>query len=194
MQHYQFSNIQIPLTDYDLISQQQSLRKANHPSREKSKASLAQVVSSLSVATGDLVYLYCDRNKSRRRDPYLVTSIDGAWCQVRKFVGAQLRSKLSATKYLWMLHLPCHITRAVHASTPMTRLIPPCLQPHHHRYRQLLPHPHLNCSHRCLLLSLLLLLILIQILTLHPYRLPATSQTRTSYPNDPQALAALRNT
>ena len=42
---------------------------------------------------------------------------------------------LSATlKYLWMLHLPCHITWAVPASTPMTRMIPLCLQPHHHRY------------------------------------------------------------
>ena len=45
--------------------------------------------------------------------------------------------------------------------------------------------------HRCLLLSLLFLLISIQILTLHPYRLPPTSQTRTSYPNDPQALVDL---
>ena len=56
----QFSNIQIPLSDYDLISQQDCLRKANHPSSEKSKASLAQVASSSSVAIGDLVYLYCD--------------------------------------------------------------------------------------------------------------------------------------
>ena len=63
----QFSNIQIPLSDYDLISQQHCLRKANHPSSEKSKASLAQVASSPSVAIGDLVYLYCDWNKSRGR-------------------------------------------------------------------------------------------------------------------------------
>ena len=41
-----------------------------------------------------------------------------------------------------MLHLPCHITWAVHASTPMKKRITPCLQPHHHRYLQLLPHPH----------------------------------------------------
>ena len=76
-QRDQFSNIQFPLSDYDLISQQQSLRKANHPSSEKSKVPLAQMASSPSVAIGDLVYLCCERNKSRGR---LFTSIDGAWC------------------------------------------------------------------------------------------------------------------
>ena len=91
-QRDQFSNIQIPLSDYDLISQQQSLRKAIYPSSEKSKAHLAQVARSPSVAIGNLVYLYCVRNKSRGRGRYLVTSIDGAWCQVRKFFGSLLRS------------------------------------------------------------------------------------------------------
>ena len=61
-QRDQFSNIQISLSDYDLISQQQSLHKASHPSSKKSKAPLAQVASSPSVTIGDLVYLYCDRN------------------------------------------------------------------------------------------------------------------------------------
>ena len=36
--------------------------------------------------------LRLDRNKSCGRDRYLVMSIDGAWCQYRKFVGSQLRS------------------------------------------------------------------------------------------------------
>ena len=36
-QRDQFSNTQFPLSDYDLISQQQSLCKANHPCSEKSK-------------------------------------------------------------------------------------------------------------------------------------------------------------
>lgn len=39
--------------------------------------------------------------------------------------------RLRATKYLWTLHLPCHITQVVRASTPMTRMIPPCLHLHH---------------------------------------------------------------
>ena len=45
-----------------------------------------------SVAIGDLVYLYCDQNKYHGRDHYLVTSTDGTWCQVRKFVGSLLWS------------------------------------------------------------------------------------------------------
>ena len=171
------------------------------------------MVSSSSVAIGDLVYLYCDRNKSRGRDRYLITPIDGAWCQVRKFVGSQLRSTTYRFKKAECYKVrmdpspsPCHITRVVPTSTTMTRMIPPCLQPHHHRYLQLLPHPHLSCTgppkmvylhpprHRCLLFFLLLLLIPIQILILHPYRLPATSKARTSCPNDPHALGALHNT
>jgi hypothetical protein len=37
------------------------------------------------------VYLYGDRNKSSARDRYLVVSTDSAWCNIRKFVGVQLR-------------------------------------------------------------------------------------------------------
>ena len=87
-QRDQFSKTKIPLGDYDLISLSPNLPKANHPS---SKYLLAQVASSPSITVGYLVYLYCDRNKSRGRDRYLVTSTDGAWCQVRKFAGSQLR-------------------------------------------------------------------------------------------------------
>ena len=68
----QFSNIQIPLSDYDLISQQHTLRKANHSSSEKSK-----VASSPSVVIGDLVYLYFDRKKSQLTDRYV-----HRWCLV----------------------------------------------------------------------------------------------------------------
>lgn len=91
-QRDQFSNSQILLGDYDLISQKHNLRKANHPSIEKSKASLDQVASGPSIAVSYLVYLYCDRSKSSGRDRYLVTSTDSAWSQTRKFVGSQLRS------------------------------------------------------------------------------------------------------
>ena len=66
-QRDQFSKTKIPLGDYDLISLSPNLPKANHPS---SKYLLAQVASSPSIAVGYLVYLYCDRNKSRGRDRY----------------------------------------------------------------------------------------------------------------------------
>ena len=39
---------------------------------------------------GDLVYLHHDRVKTHARQRYLVVSVDGDWCSVRKFVGQQL--------------------------------------------------------------------------------------------------------
>ena len=38
------------------------------------------------------MYLHADRNKTRSRDRYLVISAEGVWCNIRKFVGNQLRS------------------------------------------------------------------------------------------------------
>ena len=91
-QRDQFSNTQIPLNDLDLITKQHDLRVANHPSSAKAKAHNIKEAPNPTLTIGDLVYLYCDRNKSRARDRYLVVSIDGAWLHIRKFVGSQLRS------------------------------------------------------------------------------------------------------
>jgi len=44
------------------------------------------------VQVGDLVYITSDASKTRARDRYLVVSIDGSWCNIRKFTGYQLRS------------------------------------------------------------------------------------------------------
>ena len=72
----------------------------------------------------------------------------------------------SATKYPWTFYHPYHIgIKAARALTQMTKTMPPCLQSGYHRYRQLFPHPHLNCTipqkmrylhpplHRCTSLS-----------------------------------------
>ncbi|KAK3746301.1 hypothetical protein QZH41_004542 [Actinostola sp. cb2023] len=88
----QFSNSQIQLNDQDLITKQNQQRLANHPHSETSKAPVAPPRTTTRVETGDLVYLYSDRNKSRAQDRYLVVSVDGKFCNVRKFVGSQLRS------------------------------------------------------------------------------------------------------
>ena len=44
------------------------------------------------VQVGDLVYITTDGSKTHARNRYLVVSIDGQWCNVRKFTGSQLRS------------------------------------------------------------------------------------------------------
>ena len=40
---------------------------------------------------GDLVYLHCDRNKTKARDRYIVVSCDGEWRHISKFCASQLR-------------------------------------------------------------------------------------------------------
>ena len=59
-----------------------------------------------SVAIGDLVYLYCDKNKYRGRDHYLVMSTDGTWCQVRKFIGSKLWSTTYRIKKVECYEVP----------------------------------------------------------------------------------------
>ncbi|KAI0228085.1 hypothetical protein LSAT2_021433, partial [Lamellibrachia satsuma] len=91
-QRDQFTNEQLPLTDYDLIRQQHSLRNANHAPSQLSKSPSHTVSKALNIDVGDIVYLYCDRNKSRSRCRYLVVSVDGVWLNVSKFIGNQLRA------------------------------------------------------------------------------------------------------
>ena len=93
-QRDQFTNHQISTSDQHLITKQHEQRSTNHPYSAKSKVPVADVspTSLCPVEVGDLVYLYSDGNKVRSRDRYLVVSVDGQWCNVRKFAGAQLRS------------------------------------------------------------------------------------------------------
>ena len=72
----------------------------------KSKAPLALPRPSPSIEVGDLVYIHLDRNKSRARDRYLVISVEGAFCNVRKFIGSQLRSTSHRIKKSECYHVP----------------------------------------------------------------------------------------
>ena len=78
-QRDQFSNKQIPFSDYDLTVEQHRQRQVNHPQSKKSKALTTYFRQSGPVEVGDLVYLYPDHNKTRARDRYLVISTDGAF-------------------------------------------------------------------------------------------------------------------
>ncbi len=91
LQRDQFSLEQLPVHDRELIALQHAHRLANHPHSVKAKAPLSRGAPSLDICPGDLVYLYSDRNKSWARSRYLVLSSDGMWCNVRKFMGSQLR-------------------------------------------------------------------------------------------------------
>ena len=88
----QFSNQQLPLADDHLIALQHEQRLSNHPHSERSKAPLHNRRPTPLIDVGDLVYLHSDRNKSRARDRYLVVAIDPPFCDIKKFIGSQLRS------------------------------------------------------------------------------------------------------
>ena len=90
-QRDQYTNEQIPVVDLDLIIQQKYQRAQNHRPSERAKAPLGKTNVIIPIAIGDLVYLHADRHKNRVRDRYLVVSVDGNWCNIRKFVGSQLR-------------------------------------------------------------------------------------------------------
>lgn len=91
-QRDQFSNSQLPINDRELITKQNENRKDNHPHSERSKAPSGKIIHPPTLAVGDLVYLYADRNKSCARDRYMVVSIDGNWYNIKKFCGSQLRN------------------------------------------------------------------------------------------------------
>ena len=91
-QQSEFTHEQLPISDRENRLCQHTLRKLNHTSSEKSKHKSGKTVNSYNVDVGDLVYLYSDRGKSRARSRYLVVSIDGEWCFIKKFSGNRLRS------------------------------------------------------------------------------------------------------
>lgn len=92
LQRDQFTNTQIPIADQDLILQQNSERLKNHSHSQRSKAPLGKEPPNANLAVGDIVYIRSDRNKTCARDRYLVISTDGAWYNIQKFTGTQLRN------------------------------------------------------------------------------------------------------
>ena len=102
----QFSNRQLPVSEEDLISKQHDQRLINHPYSMNSKAPLALPRPTPSIEVGGLVYIQSDRHKSRARDRYLVTTVEGTFCNVRKFIGPQLRSTSYSIKKSECYHFP----------------------------------------------------------------------------------------
>ncbi|XP_067660624.1 uncharacterized protein [Haliotis asinina] len=90
-QRDQFSHQQFPMSDRALISSQHDSRLKNHPHSVKAKSDNGVFPLPPVLKVGDIVYLKSDRNKACSRSRYLVSNIDGPWCDVRKFVGVQLR-------------------------------------------------------------------------------------------------------
>lgn len=107
-QRDQCTNLQIPISDRKLIESQHASRSYNHPYSERSKAGNKNIPTSPTVNVGDLVYIRSEGDKTRCRDRYLVVTIDGDWCNLRKFIGSQLRSSSYRVKRHECFTIPKH--------------------------------------------------------------------------------------
>ena len=95
-QRDQYTGEQLPFDDKDVIKRQQISRLNNHEPSSKAKAPRGIHASSnslLGLHPGDLVMLRNERSKLNARDKYMVISISGHTCQLRKFTKSQYRSK-----------------------------------------------------------------------------------------------------
>ena len=91
-QRNQFSNEQIPINNLQHILAKQEARQANHPFSKAAKGGYRPQAPVPPLQVGDLVYVKFDRDKSRARNHYIIVSIDGKWCFIKKFSGSQLRA------------------------------------------------------------------------------------------------------
>ena len=117
-QRDQFSNQQLPLADDQLIALQHEKRLSNHPHSERSKAPLHKRRPTPLIDVGDLVYLHSDWNKSRARDRYLVVAIDPPFCDIKKFIGSQLRSSSYRVRLTECFKVPSDLADPLHAPRP----------------------------------------------------------------------------
>ena len=91
-QRDQFSNIQISVSDEQLIKSQYEAKLDNHKSSEISKAPNRKLPPKCSAKVGDLVYVKSDKTKGKARERYLVISEEGDWLSIKKFTNTQLRA------------------------------------------------------------------------------------------------------
>jgi hypothetical protein len=90
-QRDQYSNEQIPIDDVKRIKEQYHNRCQNHKYSENSKCPHPQPTSIQVIGIGDIVYIHNDKTKLQPRPRYIVVTLEGEWCTVRKFVGNTLR-------------------------------------------------------------------------------------------------------
>ena len=97
---------QLKLDDHVMITNKIDQRRSQHAASAKYKAR-GKVTEKLPVVNiGDIVYLYIDRSKSRSRDKYLVTEVEGQYAWVQKMVGKSLRSRKYRVNLVDIINVP----------------------------------------------------------------------------------------
>ena len=144
-QRDQFSNQQLPLADDHLIDLQQEQHLSNHPHSECSKGPLRNRHPTPLIDVGDLVYPHSDRKRSPARDRYLVVAIDPPFCDIKKFIGSQLRSSSYRVILIECFKVPSDLADPLHAPFQ-------CLgeDSDDEDDPDTTPHPHPRCLPACL--------------------------------------------
>ena len=114
-QRNQFTNEQIPVNDLQHVVAKHQAPQTNHPFSEAAKGGYCPQAPFLPLQVGDLVYVKSDQDKLRARDRFIIVSIDGEWCFIKKFSGSQLM--IRATSYKMKLHCTTY---------PPTTIVPVC--------------------------------------------------------------------
>ena len=114
-QRDQVTGDQLPIDDSKIIASQQYRRGMNHLSSEKSKACGKLQNPTPNIQVGSLVYTYSDHDKLAARQRYLVISIDGEWCKLKRFTLHQFGSKTYDAKLN-----ECYLVPVMMESYPVT--------------------------------------------------------------------------
>ena len=83
-QRDQVSGQQLCISDLEVIRAQNDRRKENHQYSEKTKARGQAALPKAAIDVGDLVYIHSEGNKLNARARYMVVSLNGNWCRLRK--------------------------------------------------------------------------------------------------------------
>ena len=83
---------QLNVRDADLSTEQESIRKENHPHSSRSKAHGAASACDADVTRGDLVFIKSEGDKNKSRDLYLVMDIQNTMAVLQKLNGTKFQS------------------------------------------------------------------------------------------------------
>jgi len=119
-QRDQITGNQLLIDDQKIILSQNKSRIENHKSSAKAKAHGKPPRKHASVVVGSLVYVNSDKDKTKARDKYIVTSIvDKKTCQIRKFTKNQFRAKAYNVSFQEIY--PIISPKAIHSNTSQSR-------------------------------------------------------------------------
>ena len=92
-QRDQLTGAQFPFKDEDVIDHQSRARHKNHDVSAKCKARGRGPNDPSGIKVGSLVYLVAEVSKLQARDKYMITSVTGNSCTIRKFTRTQFRKR-----------------------------------------------------------------------------------------------------